>query len=145
MDKVYRATFRNGLLCTAFGAGTAIFAAAAVLPDTPVAYRAGFAALAALMAVVAVRCARMRLVAEQDGLRMYGPLINQFVRWDAMRQIVGTDTETDGNLLPVRAPVIVLTNGRRLKARAASSYGLRNTAADRTATELETLRRSRTR
>ncbi len=144
MDKVYRATVRNTLLCAAFAAGTAIFTAAAVLPGTPVGYRAGFAVVAALMAVIAVRCARMRLVAEQDGLRMYGPLINQFVRWDAIRQIVGTDTETDGNLLPVRAPVIVLDNGRRLKARAASFYGLRNTAADRTATELDALRRSRT-
>ena len=141
---VLRARFRIVFLTLAFLAGTAFFVVAAVLPDTPPGYRVAFGAVALLFAVVAVRCARMRVVASADGLTMHGPLNNQTVRWADMKRIVGSDTETDGRLLPVRAPVILLTDGRKIKVRPISSYAVFGSAggtyADRMAARLEEYR-----
>jgi hypothetical protein len=141
---VFRARFRIIFLTAAFLAGAAVFVAAALLPDTPPGYRVAFGAVALVFAVVAVRCARMRVVASADGLVMYGPLHNQSVRWSDMTRIVGTDTETDGRLLPVRAPVILMADGRKIKIRPISSYAVFPSAdatyADRMAARLEEYR-----
>lgn len=141
---VFRARFRIVFLTVAFLAGTAVFVAAALVPDTPPGYRVTFGAVALVFAVMAVRCARMRVVATSEGLAMYGPLHNQTVRWADMSRIVGSDTETDGRVLPVRAPVILMADGRKIKIRPISSYAVFRSAdgtyADRTAARLEEYR-----
>lgn len=141
---VFRARFRIVLLTLAFLTGAAVFVVAAALPDTPPGYRVAYGFVALIFGAVAVRCARMRVVATTEGLRMHGPLHNQTVRWADMTRIVGSDTETDGRVLPVRAPVIVMADGRKIKVRPISSYAVfppaDGTYADRTAARLEEYR-----
>jgi hypothetical protein len=145
---VLRARFRIVVLTAAFLAGAAVFVAAALMPDTPPGYRVAFGAVALVFAVLAVRCARMRVVATSEGLTMYGPLHNQTVRWADMMRIVGSDTETDGRTLPVRAPVILMPGGRKIKIRPLSSYAVfppaDGTYADRMAARLEEYRTGHT-
>jgi hypothetical protein len=129
----------------AFALGVAIFAFGAAVSRQSVAAMVGFGLLALLMLYLAVRTALMKAVATQEGLTLHGPFRTFSVRWAEIVRITGADTETDGHLLPVRAPVLVLANGRRMKMRMVSSYAFftadrANTRADRAATELESLR-----
>ncbi|NJC73653.1 hypothetical protein HC031_28595 [Planosporangium thailandense] len=79
---------------------------------------------------------------------MNGLLWTAIVRWERISKVVGDDTETDFGLIPVRAPVLVLTDGRRFKVRQASCYDLSarssrhhtNTWVDHVAAELEIIR-----
>jgi hypothetical protein len=143
--QVYRGVFRNAVLCVAFTLGVAIFTFGAAVTRHPVAAMVVFGLLALLMLYLAVRTALMKAVATQEGLTLHGPFRTFSVQWAEIERITGADTETDGHLLPVRAPVLVLANGRRTKMPMVSSYAFftgdrANTRADRVATELESLR-----
>jgi PH (Pleckstrin Homology) domain-containing protein len=87
----------------------------------------------------------MRLVAGPDGLRVQGVFGSRLLPWSTIREITVGDTESDLGL-PVRAPVIKLTDGQQVKAKAASSYafGHRPTTADVIATDLERVRAAAT-
>jgi hypothetical protein len=148
--RVYRGQPRNTILAVAFGCGAAFFAAAAAVSRPSIGGMVGFGLLAALMLYVAVRCALMKAVATPAGLALHGPFWTVRIRWADIAKIEGADTETDARLFAVRAPVLVLTRGHRVKVIMASSYDLSpkngaNTNADRIATELESLRTAHTR
>jgi hypothetical protein len=145
--QVYRGALRNAFLCVAFTFGAAIFTSFtyfAAVTRQSVAAMVGFGLVALLLLYVAVRAALMKAVATQEGLTLQGPLHTFSVPWARIAGIKGANTETDG-VLPVRAPVLVLANGRRIKIRMVSSYTFSigdraNSRADQVATELESLR-----
>jgi hypothetical protein len=139
--RVFRARFRLVVLTVAFLAAAALVGVgAAVTTMSPVA-RGAMVLAALLFALVGLRCARMRLVTGPDGLHLHGVFMSRLLPWSSIRQIVADDTETDLGL-PVRAPLIYLADGKKIKARAASSYALgrRPTVADQIAADLEELR-----
>jgi len=143
-ERVYRARPRAVILTVAFLLGAAFFAAGAALPSASAGAKVGFGIAALLLLTVAIRCARMRIVANHDGLQLYGPLFNQSIRWADMRAIVASETEVDARTFGVRTPVVVLVTGRKVKAQPVSSYSLfggDETPADHIAAELEQLRR----
>jgi hypothetical protein len=143
--QVYRGALRNAVLCVAFALGAAIFAFGAAVTRRPVAATVAFGLVAVLMLVMSVRSALMKAVATAEGLELHRPLRTFTVPWTEIAQIKGADTETDGHLLPVRSPVLILVTGRRVKMPMVSSYSLSlrsqpETRADRIAAELESLR-----
>jgi hypothetical protein len=140
-ERVFRAVPRAVILAAAFLLGAGFLGAGAALPSASTGAKAGFAAGALGFLTVAIRCARMRIVAHDDGLTLYGPLFNQTIRWADMRAVTSSETEIDASTFGVRTPVIELTTGRKVKAQPISSYG---PAADRIAAELEQLRRTAT-
>ena len=144
-DQVFRVLPRAAILSVAFLLGAAVFVAGAAMPSASTGAKAGFGIVALLLLVVAIRCARMRIVANREGLKLYGPLHNQTIRWTDMQAVVSSETETDARTFGVRTPVIVLSTGRKVKAQPVSSYSLfggDSTAADQIAGELEQLRRT---
>jgi hypothetical protein len=46
------------------------------------------------------------------------------VRWVRVAKVVGDDTDSNRGLIPVRAPVLLLTDGRRFKVMQAAVYDL---------------------
>jgi len=149
-SRVYRGQPRNTILAVAFAVGAAFFAAVAAVSRPSVGGMVGFGLLAALMLYVSVRCALMKAVATPTGVALHGPFWTVRIPWADIAKIEGGDTETDARLVAVRAPVLVLTRGRRVKLIMASSYDLSptngaTTNADRIATELESLRATHTR
>lgn len=141
-ERVFRALPRAVLLTVAFLLGAGVLGAGAALPSASTGAKAGFTVAALAFLTVAIRCARMRIVTGEQGLKLYGPLFNQSIRWADMRAVVSSETEIDASTFGVRTPVIVLTTGRKVKAQPISSYG---PAADRIAAELEQLRQAATR
>ena len=144
---VFRILPRAITLAVAFLVGAGLCGAAAAMPSASAGVRAGFGAAAALLLVVAVRCARMRIVTGASGLKLYGPLANVSFRWADVRAVVSGETEVDARTFGVRTPVLVLADGRRVKAQPVSSYsffGGAGTRADEIAVELERLRRAAT-
>jgi hypothetical protein len=110
-----------------------------------VAGRIGAGVLAAIMLYVAVRTVLMRAVVSADGIRLHGPLHTLTVPWSEVTEVTSGDTETDGNLLPVRTPVLKRAQARRIKLTMVSSYAFgpsRETNADRAAKEIEDIRRT---
>jgi hypothetical protein len=146
--RVYRGSLRNVVLCVAFAFGTVFCATGAVVNRPSIGAMVAFGLGALLALYVCFRVAVMKAVATPNGLTLHGPLLTVTVPWERVAQVVGDDTETDFHVLPVRAPVLVLTNGRRVKVRQASSYDLSvrsirhntNTRADHIAAELEAMR-----
>jgi Bacterial PH domain len=148
--RVYRGRLRNVVLCVAFGLVAVLLAVAAAISRDSVGAVVAFGVLALVMLYFAVRTAMMKAVATPGGLNLHGPLRTFAVPWSEITEIRGADTETDARLLPVRAPVLVLANGRRLKLSMVSSYSLftgnrSDSTADRVAAELESLRAASTR
>lgn len=145
-EQVFRTPPRAAILAIGFLLGAGFFAAGAALPSASTGTRVTLGIVALLFLVVAVRCARMRIVAGDDGLKLYGPLFNQTIRWADIQAVVAGETEVDARTFGVRTPVIVLTSGRKVKAQPVSSYsvsGGSDTPADRIAGRLEALRQSR--
>jgi hypothetical protein len=143
--RVYRGLVRNAVLCVAFALVTVFSAFGAVVSRPSVGVMVAFGLFALLTLYICVRVAVMKAVATPNGMTLHGPLLTVTVPWERVSQVVGDDTETDFHLIPVRAPVLVLTNGRRVKVRQASSYDLTighstNTQADHIAAELEAIR-----
>jgi hypothetical protein len=147
-ERVFRTPPRAAILTVAFLLGAAFFAAGTALPSASAGAKVGFRLAALLLLLVAIRCARLRIVANADGLKLYGPLFNQTIQWADIRAIVSSETEVDARTFGVRTPIIVLGTGRKVKAQPVSSYSLfggDGTPADRIAAELEQLRTSRQR
>ncbi len=143
--RVFRGVSRNLVLAAAFAFGAAFFAAVAILTAASVGGAIVAGLVAAGMAYVSVRCALMKAVATPEELCLHGPLRTVVVPWSSIERIVSDDTETDARFLAVRAPVLVLRTGRRIKVRMVSSYDLSPTRhspdhADHAAAELEAIR-----
>jgi len=144
-ERVFRTPPRAAVLTIGFLLGAGFFATGAALPSASVGAKVGLGVVALLFLIVAVRCACMRIVAGSDGLKLYGPLLSQAIRWNDIQAITSGETEVDARTFGVRTPVIVLTSGRKVKAQPVSSYsisGNTGTAADDIAAQLEQMRRS---
>jgi tetratricopeptide (TPR) repeat protein len=145
---VYRSRLRNTVLCAAFGLVTVLAtdAAAASRPSTGTTIGLGLFAL--LMFYLCVRMAVMKAIATPEGLILNGPLWTAIVRWNRVAKVVEDDTANNLSLIPVRAPVLLLTDGRRFKVRQAGAYDLHprsvnhdtNTWTNHIATELDAIR-----
>jgi hypothetical protein len=142
-EQVFRALPRAVTLAGAFLVGAVLFGFGAAMPSASAGARIGLGIIAFLFFVVAVRCAFMRIVAGPGGLKLHGPLFNLAFRWADVRSIPAAETEVDARTFGVRTPVIVLADGRKVKAQPVSSFSLfsgDDTEADRIAVELERLR-----
>ena len=100
------------------------------------------------MLYASIGLAVMRAVAPPQGLTLYGPLWTAGLRWERVAMVVTGDVRHTVGLIPVRAPVLVLTDGRRFTVRQAAAYNLRarsarhdtHTWVDEIAAELEIIR-----
>jgi tetratricopeptide (TPR) repeat protein len=143
---VYRSRLRNNILCAAFGLVTVFATSAAVASRPSTGTTVGLGLFALLTLYICVRVAVMKAVATPEGLILNGPLWTAIVRWERVAKVVGDDTKRDAGLIPVRAPVLLLTDGRRFKVRQASVYDLSargvhtNTWVNHVAAELEVIR-----
>ena len=144
-EQVFRTPPRATILAVGFLLGAGFFATGAALPSASTGAKIGLGIVALLFLVVAVRCARMRIAARDEGLKLYGPLFTYTIRWNDIQAITSNRTEIDARTFSVRTPVIALTNGRKVKAQPVSSYSFTesgDTPADRIATQLEDIRRA---
>jgi tetratricopeptide (TPR) repeat protein len=147
---VYRSRLRNNVLCAAFGLVTVLATITAVASRPSTGATVGIGMLALLTLYVSVRVAVMKAVATPEGLILNGPLWTAIVRWERVAKVVGDHTESDTGPILVRAPVLVLTDGRRFKVRQASCYDLSarsvrhhtNAWVNHVAAELEIIRSS---
>lgn len=118
---VYQCRLRNTVLSAAFALVAVIagVTAAASRPDTGP--TVGFGLFAVLMLYVSARVRAMKAVATAEGLLLHGPLWTAIVRWDRVTHVLD-----DGRrgLIPVRAPILVLTNGARFRVKQAAFYDL---------------------
>jgi Flp pilus assembly protein TadD len=145
---VYRNRVRNTVLCAAFGFLAVLAAVVAVASRPSTGTTVGFGLLALLMLYASVRVGVMRAVATPQGLMVYGPLWTAILRWERVATVVTGDAHTTVGLIPVRAPVLILTDGRRFTVRQAAAYDLRartvghhsHTWVDEVAAELEVIR-----
>lgn len=62
--------------------------------------------------------------APRPGLMLYGPLWTAILRWERVATVVTGDAHTTVSLIPVRAPVLILPDGRRFTVRQAAAYHL---------------------
>jgi tetratricopeptide (TPR) repeat protein len=145
---VYRSRLRNNVLCAAFGLVTLV-ATIPVVASWPSTGATVWLTLFVLLTLyVSVRMAVMKAIATPEGLILNGPLWTVIVRWQRVATVVADDTAHNGGLIPVRAPVLVLTDGRRFKVRQASVYDLSarhvrhhpNAWVNHVAAELEVIR-----
>ncbi|MFI7603263.1 hypothetical protein [Actinoplanes sp. NPDC049681] len=142
---IFRTPPRAAILAIAFLLGAGFFATGAAPPSASAGARLALGGVALAFSVVALRCARMRIVASDACLKLYGPLFNQAIRWADIRTNVAAESGVDARTFGVRTPVIVLTSDRKVKAQPVSSYsfsGGTDTPADRIAGQLEALRQS---
>jgi hypothetical protein len=110
----------------------------------------GFGLFALLMLYVSIRVAVMKAVATPEGLILNGPLWKAIVRWQRVANVVADDTDSNVGLIPVRSPVLLLTDGRRFKVEQAACYDLTarsarhhtNTWVNQVAAELEVIRQT---
>jgi hypothetical protein len=143
---VYRSRLRNNVLCAAFGLVTVFATIAAVASRPSTGATVGSALFVLLTLYVSVRMAVMKAIATPEGLILNGPLWTAIVRWERVATVVADDS--NGGLIPVRAPVLVLADGRRFKVRQASVYDLSarhvrhhpNTWVNHVVAELEVIR-----
>jgi hypothetical protein len=145
---VYRNRQRNTVLCVAFGLLAVLAGSVAVAGRPSTGTTVGFGLVALLMLYACLRVAVMRAVPTPQGLMLYGPLWTAVLRWDRVAMVVAGDAHTTVSLIPVRAPVLILTDGRRFTVRQAAAYDLRTGSArpdahtwvDDVAAELEVIR-----
>jgi cytochrome c-type biogenesis protein CcmH/NrfG len=144
----YRNRARNTVLCAAFGVLAVLAGSVAVAGRPSTATTVGFGLIALLMLYTSLRVGVMRAVPTPQGLMLYGPLWTAILRWERVATVVTGDAHTTVSLIPVRAPVLILTDGRRFTIRQAAAYDLRtrtvphpaHTWVDDVAAELEVIR-----
>ena len=145
---VYRNRVRDTVLSAAFGLLTVLAAVVAVAGRPSTGTTVGFGLVALLMLYTCLRVAVMRAEATPQGLMLYGPLWTAILRWERVAAVVTGDAHTTVTLIPVRAPVLILTDGRRFTVRQAAAYKLRartvghhsHTWVDEVAADLEVIR-----
>lgn len=140
--KVYRGTTRIVVLTLAFLVAAAFFAGVAVIAKDSKGLAIGSWVVAALCLIFALRFPFMKAVATPEGLKLHGPIGNATFAWSDIASISGGETGTDGALIPVRAPVLTLTSGKKVEVMPASTYG--KSSAGQIAAELESMRRGYT-
>lgn len=123
----FRLPARPVLLTVGFGLAAAVFTAFGL--TQPAALVA-----AVLFAVVAVRCALLRVVADGEGITVHNVLYTRHVPWSQVREVAAgsTGTDVDGGFLTVRSVTVTTTDGRTMRAAGASAWSsapVRETAA----------------
>ncbi|MFF5292074.1 tetratricopeptide repeat protein [Paractinoplanes globisporus] len=121
---VYQNRHRNNVLCAAYGAWAALAAVIAVTSRPQTASTIGFGLLALLLLYASIRVTAMKAIATREGLILDGPLWKALVRWDQVTQVVDDNPDNTHGPVPIRAPTLLLTNGRRLTVRQAGCYDL---------------------
>lgn len=100
----------------------------------------GCGGVSLLFLLVAWRFARMRALATAEGVKVHAPLFTITVGWREMREIVSSSDEIDAGMFSVYAPLIVRTDGRKVRVAAASSWSKAKVAE--VVDQMEQLRRS---
>lgn len=140
MYQVFRLRPRLILLTAAFVAGAAFFGGAAVLSKSSPGAVLGCGGVSLLFLLVAWRFGRTRALATAEGVKVYAPLFTISVGWREMREIVSSSGEIDAGMFSVYAPLIVRTDGRKVRVAAASSWSKAKVAE--VVDQMEQLRRS---
>jgi len=138
--KVYRGVPRIVALTVVFLVAAGFCAAAAVLAKESRGLAIGLWVLAALFLVFALRFPFTRAVATPEGLKVHSAVGNASFRWSEIASISSGKTEQEGSFISVRAPVLHLTNGKKVPVSPASTYS--SAAAARLASELDSMRQS---
>ena len=145
---VYHSRLRNNVLCAAFGFVAVVAALAAVASRPATSATISLTTFALLTLYVSIRVAVMKAIATPDGLILNGPLWKAIVRWERVAMVVADDTDNNTALIAVRAPVLLLTDGRRFTIKQAAFYDLgardadhhTRTTVNQVAAELEAIR-----
>jgi hypothetical protein len=136
----FRGVPRIGVWMGVFVLSAAFFAMVALVTAESAGWRIGAWLIVAVCLLGMARLPFMKAVATEDGLKLHGPVGNAFYPWNAIASISSAHTDTDGTLFVIRAPVLTLTNGKKIEVTAAGSY--RGATAARIAAELESLRQA---
>jgi len=144
----YQNRQRNTILSVAFAVVSVLAALAAVASRPSTGTTVGLGLVALLTLYSCIRVTVMKAVATPEGLILDGPLWKAIVRWERVAKVVGDDSDHHRGLIPVRAPILLLTDGRRFKIKQAAFYDLgargvphhAHTRTNQIAAELEAIR-----